>query len=158
MHSRLIPEHGSIGNWNKYYENEVDNEISKRLGDGISLQEALNKIEKSNQILQYNLCKSKFLSIVAILITRKNDIFLEEQYKIVEKRELLSVHDIIKAHNPNLTFSKDSLAISQGLKTPRHIEHLSKALYYNQYINAFQTLESTIKETHNHISQEIIFL
>ena len=82
----------------------------------------------------------------------------KKQYKKVEKREILSIHDIIKAHNPNLTFSRDSLAISQGLKTPRHIEHLSRALYYNQYLNAFQTLEGIINETHNHINQEIKFL
>ena len=66
--------------------------------------------------------------------------------------------DFIEIYSPKVNISRDSLAIHQGIKIPRHIQHLSKILYYNEYIYCFQIFQEIIKETRDHINQKIKLL
>ena len=150
---RPIARHGSIGNWTKYTENEIDIEISKNLGEEKNLKKILNKIEGLDRELQYSVLKTKFFSMITTLTSHINDTFLEEQYKKI--KEMPFENDIIAKYAPTLRASRDSLAVHQGWKIPRHIQLLSKGLYYNNYIYHFQIFKDVIKETCDHINHQI---
>ena len=107
------------GDWREYDFDFVYNEILKR-ANSPDLLEIKNLSEETKQKL--NNRQSEILSILETLLKSNDDNFLNKLLDNVEQIKVYSERDFIDAMSPSgKLFSRDSLALSQGLKPPPHI-------------------------------------
>jgi predicted nucleotide-binding protein len=70
--------------------------------------------------------REEFLSVAVVSLENKSDAFLSRLKAQVENLGLLTKSGIIGASHPKQYMSRDSLAMSQGLHTPPHIDVLAE--------------------------------
>lgn len=151
---RLILEHGSVGNWEKYSEKEVYSQITKRLKETnpdttFSLEEIQNFVSFS----KYSSIKSELLSLITILLSFNLDNFLNTEKDKIENISLKQKQKIILEKRPQSNMSRDSLAVSQGIKTPPHIEVLAEVERFKYCINRIKKLKSSAEGIQKHIKE-----
>jgi hypothetical protein len=117
---------GSTGNWEEFSVEFVDAEIKKRAGNP-DISQALELSRITEQIFEQT--RDDLLSILRVANGHNNDQFLG---KLIEEAERIKINkdaDFIDYFRPSgQQWSRDTLAIQQGLWTPPHISVLAKVL------------------------------
>ncbi len=107
------------GGWKEYTEEEIKNEIYN-FAEGSDLTNAQKLAGEAKKTFEDK--KQEVLSILSIINGDKSDQFLNSVADNVNELKILSESDIVRALRPSgKIFSRDTLAISQGLLTPPHI-------------------------------------
>lgn len=117
---------GSTGNWEEFSVEFVDTEIKKRAGNP-DISQALELSRITEQIFEQT--RDDLLSILRVANGHNNDQFLG---KLIEEAQRIKINkdaDFIDYFRPSgQQWSRDTLAIQQGLWTPPHISVLAKVL------------------------------
>jgi predicted nucleotide-binding protein len=115
---------GTRGEWGEYTFEAVRGTIFSRARvDSLKKAEELSACTKS----AFEHAREHFLSVMAITLGKNEDEFLTRLKDRVGKIVLNSKFDYVRAVQPRgQFFSRDSLAVSQGLQTPPHIAVLGE--------------------------------
>lgn len=143
------------GDWQEYSYDDVYDKIVS-----IANQPDINKLT-----IQSNLAEEKFtnakdeaLTLLEILISKDSEKFYEDRKSEIEKIKLISREDFLKSQIPQgQFFSRDSLAMSQGIKFPPHksIEAMLMSMLSPQF--NLQSLSSILRKTSTFISKKVTY-
>jgi predicted nucleotide-binding protein len=105
--------------WREYTHEQVYNEILELSGNPDLT--AFDEFAKSADE-RFERYKSEFITTIEVVLSDHDDKFLAQKRKEVDTVKTFSQNEMIKAHMPiGQIMSRDSLALSQGLKAPPHI-------------------------------------
>jgi len=142
---------GSTGEWEEFSSDVVEEEIRKRAGNP-DLSQALVVSNKARILLE-----QKRDDVVSILRTAKgqhDDQFLGKLIEEAEKLKAFTEADFVTYFRPsgNL-WSRDSMAIGQGLWTPPHISVLAKVLSIRAPKIACESLTKIARHGFSHLER-----
>lgn len=113
----------STGDWGEYNFDDVKSSIFSSAG--VSSLDAVKQFSKqAGDVFQE--AREEFLSVAVVSLENNSDAFLSRLKAQVENLSLLTKSGIIGASHPKQYMSRDSLAMSQGLHTPPHIDVLAE--------------------------------
>ncbi len=117
---------GSSGTWTEFSHDTVISYI-RDLAGGADLTQALQWADEGDIVLDR--CKNVLRSIALTRISRAHDTYLAELIDEVNKLSILTVQTGRDAQIPSGSFtSRDSLAISQGLRLAPHQEIIAQVV------------------------------
>lgn len=142
---------GTTGDWVEHDPELVTRAIHRWAGNP-----DLDPVEDLTQKLnaEFSIYKTNLLSIVDIETRRSNSTFMADQRKSLAKLSTVAESDIIKALSPKQLRSRDTLALSQGLWTPPHIQVLAQVSSVQATIKAMKSLADIARVTASHIRRE----
>ncbi len=143
---------GTVGSWIEYKFDDVKNHIYKKAGNP-----DINKAKEVSQDVneKFDEFKSEFDSILTMIDSTRSDTFLTGLKNKAKEIEAHSFSSLIDAFQPKGTqISRDSLAITQGLKTPPHIFALAEVLSIEQPFDAMKKLSIITKKAALHINRK----
>jgi CAP12/Pycsar effector protein, TIR domain len=109
---------GTTGNWHEWQGDEVRAAVFKAAGDP-SLGPARELAARAQSVFKE--CHDSALSILEVYRGGRPDAFVEQLVKDVGKLEIPSSRDYLNSVRPaGELWSRDSLAATQGLRTPPH--------------------------------------
>lgn len=129
---------GTRGNWREYSPEKITEYI---IGDaGNPDVDHLHRVEESVHE-DFKECKDEIISLLHSSIERKADTFLDDLLEETKKIGLVYGGDIIDHMRPkSQQVTRDSLAVSQGFKTPPHVAIHAKALAVKSAFKACKEL------------------
>lgn len=110
------------GDWQEYQFEEIKKYIYEK-SDHPDLSKYQLVSDEGKQLFQEKL--PELVSIVGTAYEIKSDKFLKKILDELEEKRIMTASDFIDYLKPSKIFSRDSLAVSQGLKTPPHIAVLA---------------------------------
>ncbi|MEX2347717.1 MAG: TIR domain-containing protein [Balneolaceae bacterium] len=111
------------GNWVEYDFEGVRKKIFEISGVS-DLSDSRELAEKAEKLFKEKL--PSVLSILESAVETKEDNFLRKKLSEIEEIKIFTANDFAEYLMPKNIMSRDSLAVSQGLKTPPHISILSE--------------------------------
>ena len=114
---------GSRGHWYEFTFESVRQAIFERAGvDSFALIEQFaTRCEEA-----FDHGREEFISIITVSLENKSDPFLVRLKDQIEKLKIGSKFDYARALQPRNFFSRDSLAVSQGIQIPPHMAVLGE--------------------------------
>jgi predicted nucleotide-binding protein len=109
---------GHTGTWNEYDFDFVQSEVLRRAGVA-GLDELRPLRDRLRRVFEEK--RDEVLSVIHAMQSEATDEFLEEIRSKIKKLELPTTSVFVRALAPGSFFSRDSLAMSQGVQTPPHI-------------------------------------
>lgn len=126
MEERFGISESTTGTWCEYNYDEVIHAIYKLAGNP-KLDSVVALSEKAAIVFDEE--KHSVLSLLSTALSERIDSFISKQKDEVEKLNYSSESQIIRVIQPSGSLmSRDSLAVTQGLRTPPHISVLSKVV------------------------------
>ncbi|MFI5322488.1 MAG: hypothetical protein ACHQ6U_02900 [Thermodesulfobacteriota bacterium] len=142
---------GSVGEWQECDEDGIKEAIYK-LADNPDLSFAEKLCEDAEN--SFNDKKQEILSLLSIANPKQLDPFLtslEEQVKVLK---IYSKYEIIRGLQPSgKLYSRDSLAVTQGLQTPPHIAVLIDIMSLRQPPEICLKLSLIARKAGSHVSR-----
>jgi predicted nucleotide-binding protein len=97
--------------------------------------------------------RDQILSILETSSSENNGLFLGRMIEQVKQIQIISESDYISTIGPNQIWSRDSLAISQGVQVPPHISVLAQIYSLQSPIQANDKLAKIAQKAATHISR-----
>jgi predicted nucleotide-binding protein len=121
---KLYGSNDTTGDWREYKNDDIIETIHA-LADNPDLASATELSEKAKSAFDEE--KHEVMSLLTTALTENVDPFISKLKDEVEKLKVLSQIQIIRAMQPSgKFFSRDSLAVTQGFRTPPHFSVLSE--------------------------------
>ncbi len=141
---------GTIGDWREYRFDDVVSAIQQD-AENPDTQKQEARSSAAREIFENS--QSQVLSLFSgILDARKDDKFLQNISKKIEKMEVFGASDFIKAVRPSgQMISRDMPAIQASLHTPPHISVLARVLSIRYPFTACGKLSKLIRRAASHI-------
>lgn len=138
------------GNWIEYAFDRVKEEITSRAGSpDLSLTREASAAAKE----RFEERLSQFISILETQLAKRADTFLQRILDDSKKITLMTASNYIAHHKPGHSMSRDSLAITQGLKVPPHISILADIHELESPGNAASKLKKIVKQATAHLER-----
>ena len=116
--------HGSHGDWREYDTEEVKAHIRKLAGEP-DLTNAHNAADAASETFEY--AKSEIISILQSEIEGRDDGFLENLKKELEKLNPLSTLDVVQHLSPKgQIMTRDTIVLGQGTQVPPHMSFIAE--------------------------------
>ena len=142
----------TCGNWIKFDPDEVRVAIYSRAGNPD--METLRNFD-TDALNEFNDCKMSVLSILQVAMTEPSDAFLAELNDKVDKLFIISNTAAAKTLTPRGQFmSRDTAALSQGIKLPPHLEVLAEVVSLKNTLEILTNLARITKQASKHISRQ----
>lgn len=142
----------TYGDWREFDPDEVRTAIYS-LAENPDM-EMLRKFDEDT-INEFNDCKMNVLSIFQVAMTGHDDAFLVELKDKVSQLSAISRATAAKAFTPSGQFaSRDTIALSQGIKLPPHQGALSEAASLKNTLDIIKRLAQISKQAKSHISRQ----
>ena len=139
------------GSWTQYARETVIETIRRRAGDP-DLGPARKFDDEARESIEA--CKSEISSILQTYADR-DDPHLESIRSEIDDTSLVRREDVIKfVRPPKWLFSRDILAINQGLQTPPHIYVFAEAVAIGHTQKTILRLIELVKQVASHISRQ----
>ena len=146
---------GTAGAWVEYEEDVVRNAIYKNAGNP-DMQPAQAFAETAKYTFED--CRAEVLSLLTTALEGREDSFLSNLKEEAEKCIIISEHDCIKVFQPSGNFmTRDTLAISQGSRTPPHIAVLATVLALKSPGKACENLAKVAKRAASHLAKRGLY-
>jgi hypothetical protein len=143
---------GTTGDWCEHNDDEVVNTIHALAGDP-DLATAKELSEKAKGAFDEE--KHEVISLLTTVLTENTDTFILKLKDEVEKLKVLSKGQIIRAMQPSGKFmSRDSLALTQGFRTPPHIIVLSEIYALRQPSLCCEKLGQIARRAGSHLARQ----
>ena len=142
----------TCGNWIKFNPDEVRVAIYSRAGNP---DMAILRKFDTDALNEFNDCKMSVLSILQVAMTEPSDAFLAELNDKVDKLFIISNTAAAKTLTPRGQFmSRDTAALSQGIKLPPHLEVLAEVVSLKNTLEILTNLARITKQASKHISRQ----
>ena len=143
---------GTTGNWVEYNPDEVEAEIYHRAGNP-TLEPARTFQRDAIEILHAS--QREIDSILEILLDRFNSAFLSNLREEAKGLSGGRDNDFVRALAPqSKSFTRDSLAVSQGYWTPPHLDQLSQVLAIGLTKEHLLRLAEIARQAESHMSRQ----
>lgn len=144
-----VSDSGATG-WDEYRPDDVRSAIFKLAG-GPDLGPYQESARRAGRLVEEK--KEELLSILqAVTSEKKEDSFLGRLREDAQKIRGFSGNDFVKAQQPSGSlWSRDSTAMSQGLRVPPHIAVMAEAFAIRQPFGAVEKLAQIAKRASSHI-------
>lgn len=143
---------GTTGDWCEYKNDDVIAAIHTLAGNP-DLDSAEKLSEKAENAFETE--KHEVLSLLSTALSEKSDPFISNLKDDVEKLKVLSQFQIIGAFRPSgESFSRDSLAVTQGFYTPPHISVLSEVIALQKASSCCQKLSQIARRAGSHLARQ----
>jgi predicted nucleotide-binding protein len=149
---RTIGNYGTTGDWREYKDDGVIAAIHALAGnpDLDSARELSEKAENAFDEEKYNI-----LSLLTTALSENSDPFISNLKGDVEKLNLLSQSQVIRAMQPSGTsMSRDSLAVTQGFRAPPHFSVLSEIYALRQAPSCCKKLSQIVRRAGSHLARQ----
>ena len=144
-------DHGTSGDWAEYNFDDVATAVRELAGNpDFSQLEQLSKEARST----FDGTRAECLSILATALSLREDEYLKGIEDEVRKLVIVSAKDLVNHFSPKRVGSRDSLAMSQGLKTPPHLAVQIEAVALEQPIFTCALLERLVRQASSHLSRQ----
>ena len=143
---------GTKGDWHEYNNDDVIAAIYSMAGNpNLDLARKLSeKVEDA-----FDTDKHEVLSLLSTALAEKADPFIATLRGEVEKLKVFSQTQIIGGFRPSgKFFSRDSLAVTQGLRTPPHISVVSEVVALGQASSCCQKLSRIARRAGSHLARQ----
>jgi predicted nucleotide-binding protein len=138
----------STGDWAEYTFDGVRDTIFSSAGVS-SLKEIEKFTRQAGEVFQN--AREEFLSVAVVSLENKSDAFLSRLKEQVENLKLTSKIDFIRAIQPRRIMSRDSLAMTQGMHTPPHIDVLAEVCAIKNPLEKCEELAKIMRRTVSHL-------
>jgi len=143
---------GTTGEWIECQFNFVIDYI-KTKADVTDLKQADELAKAGNELFDEKV--NAMVSIFETYLQRRKDSFIESLSEKVKVMKIPMGSDWIETQRPHGTImSRDSLAMSQGIRTPPHISILANILEIRSPIYACETLAKHAKTAGSHMERQ----
>lgn len=144
---------GTVGNWNIYQPDFVKEYILD-CANIKSIDKLIEDIEFIGLNIKQN--KTKLISVLAAFLKNNNDDYIGEQLSKTKKINFMTYTDIINFWSPKGTIlTRDMSALSQGIKTPPHLDIYAQISILTSYIDSAKELISNIKSCIFYIKNQL---
>jgi Predicted nucleotide-binding protein containing TIR-like domain len=142
---------GTLGDWEEFPEGVVEEEIRKRAGNP-DLSEALTESNRARQ--RFEQMRDDIISILRTAKGKQDDQFLAKLLEEAEKAKAFTQAECVAHFRPSgKLFSRDALAMTQGLWTPPHISVLAEILSIKWPKLACESLAKVARRAFSHIER-----
>ena len=142
---------GSTGDWTEFPQGFVEAEIRKRAGNP-DLSEAIEASKKARLLLEHK--RDDIISILRAASGKRDDQFLTKLIEEAEAVKAFTEGEFVAYLRPSgQVWSRDSLAIGQGLWTPPHISVLVEVLSIRAPKLACESLAKIARRAFSHIER-----
>jgi len=138
----------STGDWGECNFDDVRSAIFSSAGVS-SLDPAKQFSKQASDLFQE--AREEFLSVAVVSLENKSDAFVSRLKTQVENLSLITKSGVIGASHPKQFGSRDSLAMSQGLHTPPHIDVLAEIIALKNPIEKCAELAKIMRRTAAHL-------
>ena len=152
MEKLFVQRDGTTGDWREYNNDEVIATIHTLAGNpDLDLVRKLSeKAEKA-----FDTEKHEVLSLLSTVLAEKPDTFISNLKDDVEKLHVLSQSQVIGVLRPSgQLISRDSLAVTQGFRTPPHILVLSEVMALQKASTCCQKLSQIARRASSHLARQ----
>jgi hypothetical protein len=142
---------GTRGDWEEFAGGVVEAEISRRAGNpDTSKARALS--DNARRLFPQKL--DDVVSILRTARTRRDDTFLDKLIEEAENLKLFTEADFVDYARPSgQLWSRDSIAMTQGLWTPPHVSVLVEILSINAPKAACESLANIVRRGFSHMER-----
>jgi len=141
----------TCGDWREFDFDAVKDEIDRRAGSP-DLGPAKEDATKGRELFEEK--RDQIISILETVKQRRPDSFIERLLEEANKARLISTTDYVNVVRPSGTFmSRDTLALTQGLRTPPHIAVLAEVVSLRSPIKACEALAKTARKASAHLER-----
>jgi predicted nucleotide-binding protein len=142
----------TTGSWKEFTSADVKSAIMRLAGDpDLSSARAFQHEARA----KFDADKSEALSILVVELDHSPDPYLESLKVDLERTEFHSASDAIEEASPKgQFFTRDSLALSQGSRTPPHIEVLADMFTLHQPRILCDKLSSIARKAGSHLARK----
>lgn len=142
---------GSTGEWEEFGPDVVETEIRKRAGNP-DLSQALKVSNEARLLIEQK--RDDVVSILRTAKGRHDDQFLGKLIEDAEKVKIFSEADFVVYFRPSgKLWSRDTVAIGQGLWTPPHISILVEVLSIGSPKLAYESLIKIARLAFSHLER-----
>ncbi len=146
-----VGDSGAATGWDEYRPDDVRSAIFELAG-GPDLKSYQDSARRASRLVDEK--KEELLSILqSVANERKEDAFVGRLRDEAQKTKAFSGSDFVKAQQPSGGWSRDSTAMSQGLRVPPHIEVLAEVFAVRQPFGAVEKLAQIAKRASSHIGR-----
>ncbi len=141
---------GTSGEWVEYDHDF----IIKRIEDQAKQPDFSRAVEIANKaktLLNGN--RDEIISILEANKPYSNDAYFQDLLEKAKQLKIPSATDYIQSVRPNLIWSRDSLALSQGVRVPPLIAVLSKVASLHDSVTAVEILSDIAQKLANHLGR-----
>lgn len=143
---------GTTGDWHEYKNDDVIAAIHTLAGNP-DLSSARKLSEKAENT--FGTEKHEVLSLLSTTLSEKSDPFISNLKDDVEKLNVLSQSQVNNAFRPSgQLISRDSLAVSQGLRIPPHISVLSEVIALRSALSCCKKLSQIARRAGSHLARQ----
>jgi len=143
---------GSIGDWKEYTYGYVEKYIYDIAGNP-DVSQLLKSSDEIYSFLEDSV--EDIVSIITNLISNDNDDYLVSIKNKIEQMKFLSVVEILNRMSPKQqVITRDSLALSQGFRTPPHERIRAELVYINNSTAFLVKLGKLASQASNHIQRK----
>lgn len=140
---------GTSGDWREFDPDEVEKAIYEIAGE-VDLSQAREFSKQAQK--EFDSGKSDMLSIFTHELSQKNDTFLHLLNNKLDELLLLSKEEVQSKLTPRgVGWSRDSLAITQGLRLPPHIKVSSEAQVIQHTAESVERLSELARKAGSHL-------
>jgi hypothetical protein len=149
---KLFGGGGTTGDWREYKKDDLIKFIHA-LADNPDLTPARELSQKAETAFDEE--KHEVLSLLTTALTDNDDPFISNLKHEVEKLNVLSQVEIIRAVRPSGQFiSRDSLAVTQGFHTPAHLSVLSEICALRSPPSCCKKLSQIVRRAGSHLARQ----
>ncbi|MBI3882492.1 MAG: nucleotide-binding protein [Verrucomicrobia bacterium] len=141
----------STGDWAEYTFDGVRQTIFSSAGVA-----SLERVEKLARRAKdaFQSAREDFLSVAVVSLENKSDGFLSRLKDQVEKLQLINKFDLARALQPKQIWSRDSLAMSQGVQTPPHLAVLAEISALKNPVEKCDELAKIVTRAASHLESK----
>lgn len=148
----LLGGDGTTGDWREYNNDDLIEAIHA-LANNPDLASARKLSEKAQSAFDEQ--KHEVLSLLTTALTENVDPFISNLKDEVENLNVLSQLQIIQAMQPSgKLMSRDSLAVTQGFRTPPHFSVLSEVYGLRQPPSCCKNLSQIARRAGSHLARQ----
>jgi Predicted nucleotide-binding protein containing TIR-like domain len=142
---------GTYGDWVEFSREDVKSYIQKLAGRP-SLDQAKARAEESKKLFES--AKSDLISLLSASLSETEDSYIRSLKKDVENADLLTPSDVVGAMRPSGQYmSRDSTAVTQGVRVPPHCEILGEVILLRQGPIACRRLGEMAQKAGSHLQR-----
>ncbi len=146
------PIQDTTGDWQEFGEEDLETGVYQ-LAQNPNLEHAEEIAEGATKAFGND--KAEVLSLLSTAVAEREDAFLSQIKSDVEKKTILSRAVVIQGLRPSgRLWSRDSLAVSQGLHTPPHFSVLSSVISLRQPPVVCGELAQLVRRAGSHLARQ----
>jgi hypothetical protein len=144
------PTHEPDRGWEMMDYKAVSDEILARAGKDIvkAAEAELAPIQKAFVSL-----RESVISALSVFVGKKPDSFVKRQLQAIELITIPGVHEIAQTFTPSRVWSRDSLALTQGVRAAPHQDLSALTLYADAIESGLDQLEKATRIAASHVAR-----